>query len=104
MLVEQRRHHARRRAVEEGSQHVSQRGAARLIAAARGDVYVAESILLVREMALFLEDAKHGPHGRITRRLVHLLPHLGGGSLAVAKDDPHDLPLTAAEGVGFSYH
>jgi hypothetical protein len=50
--------------------------------------------------ALLGQDAKHGAHRRVGRRIGQRLHDLGHGRFAAAMQDLHDLPLAAAQVFG----
>jgi hypothetical protein len=44
-----------------------------------------------------LEQPQHPAHGGVARRILQILPHLGGGGAAAADDHIHDLALASSE-------
>ena len=74
-----------------------QRGAPGRLPRGRGEIHVAQLVLLVTNVALFLEHAQlraDGGVGGIAGELGH---HLADGGAAAPVEDVHDLPLAAAE-------
>src|SRR5262249_36640818 len=81
-VVEQRRDRLLRRPVEEGLQDVLKSRPLRVVARDRRHVEIARTVLLVADMALFLEDAEERPDGRIARRFGQGGLDFGCGGLA----------------------
>src|SRR3954470_13185218 len=95
--LEQSGNGIRWRAIEERLHDVAQRRAPHLGAGGGRLVHVAEAILLVREVALVLEEVEHRPHGRVARRVREVLADVADRGAAEPVDDVHDLSLAATE-------
>src|SRR6266550_890149 len=95
--IEPRRDGLLRGTVEEGVQQLSQRRLPRSLARNGRHEHVAGAVLLMTEMAFFLEHAQERAHGGITRRIRELIEHLGGGGTAGPVDHVHDLPFPTAQ-------
>src|SRR3954463_1590937 len=76
---------------------MAQRGAADVPGPCDGEVDVACAILLVGDVPLGLEVAKHATHGGVTYLFRQRLLHFCGRCATGLVQDIHDLPLAAAE-------
>jgi len=85
------------RAVEERVQHPPQGRLADPPPRAGGLVDELAPLLVVLEVALFLEDAEHRPDGGARQGVGHVLQHAAGRGHAAGVDDVHDLALAPAQ-------
>src|SRR5215469_353512 len=101
--VEQRGHNLFGGIVEERVHQMLNGGTLGLVARHYGHVDITQAFGQMADVALLFQHAQHGAHGRVAGGIVHSLAHFGGGGLAVAVEDVHDLPLAAAQLVGLAH-
>ena len=68
-----------------------------VVAGDGGQVDVARAVLLVPDMAFFLENPQHRAHRRVARRIGQRRLHFGRGAPALGIEDVDNLPFAAAE-------
>ena len=62
-----------------------------------GRIDVARPVLLVPDVAFFLENSQHGAHGRVARGIGQRRLNLGRGAPALGIKDVDNLPFAPAE-------
>jgi len=103
LSAKQSRDHFLGGAIEKRLDQMTQGGPADQMKRERGSVNITQAVLIVPDVAFFLEDAELGAHGRVMRFSGETREDISDSRAFEFVENVHNLAFTAREGVWFGF-